>query len=130
MGYIHEAWKGTPSTLTTKTNARGQAVPSTADGGYTAASTARMAAQAAALNDKRAQLKALKKLGLDLFGGEAFAPLQYGLFGEHVKRVLRFVKSGENVGFSVLYHDGRMEAWSAVNGKPYERLVGGDDEHA
>ena len=122
MGYLHEAWKGTPSTLKTNTNARGQAVPTSADGGYTTEAATRMAAEISALKDERAQEKALKQLGLNLFGGEAFAPLQGGLFGEDARRVLRFVHSGECVGFAVRYADGRMEAWSAMNGKPHERL--------
>jgi hypothetical protein len=122
MGYIREAFRDDRRAPEPPRNARGQHAPASKDGGYTAETAARLAAEAAALKAEREREKALKQLGLDLFGGEAFAPLQSGLFGDDAERVLRFVKNGETLGFAVRFAGGRLEAWSAVNGKPHERL--------
>lgn len=126
MGYLHEAWTGTPSTITKEKNARGQAVPTSTDGGYTADFVASEAEQNAKLNAERkakaAQKVACKALatkhfgdGVELFGLLSDWPLDGRESG------WRATRGGKTVGFIAVFAD-RLEAWSACGHKPHERL--------
>ena len=129
MGYLRDAWKGTPSTITTQKNARGQALPTTTSGGYTAEFAAREAERYAALDAARKAARAEKAAvlslatshfgdGIEVCGLRASWPLEGRVDGW---RVHAKGKSNQTLGFVASFAD-RLEAWSVLEEKPHERL--------
>ena len=131
MGYLHEAWKNTPSTVTTQKNARGQCLPSTTSGGYTAEFAAREAERYAALDAARKAARAEKAAvmalamshfgdGIEICGLRSSWPLEGHTDGW---RVHAKGASNKTLGFVASFAD-RLEAWSVsvLEEKPHERL--------
>lgn len=131
MGYLHEAWKGTPSNITTQKNARGQALPTTTSGGYTAEFAARESERYAAIDAARKATRAEKAAvmtlaashfgdSIEICGLRSSWPLEGRVDGW---RVHRKGKSNQTLGFIASFAD-RLEAWSvlAEEEKPHERL--------
>ena len=130
MGYLHEAWKGTPSTVTTQKNARGQVMPTTTSGGYTDEFAAREAERYALLDAARKAARAEKAMAtalavthfgdnIEICGLRSSWPLEGRVDGwrVHVKRW-----PNQTLGFIGSFAD-HMEAWSSSEDeKPLVRL--------